>query len=242
MRPKLSIIILNYNTKKLVKQAIKSIKTNISHEIIVVDNASTDGSLDYLKSLTNIKLVSLQKNLGFAAGNNHGLKKAKGKYFLLLNSDTKIFPNTLEKCLQYLDNNPRVGILTPKLVLSDGAIDLSCHRGFPTPANSLAYFIKLEQTFPNIKLLSGYHQTWKDFDTTHQVDAVSGASMFIRALVVKQIGYLDERFFMYAEDIDFCYRSKLAGWKTVYFPHAKVLHLKGSSGSNHSDPNLKKTN
>ncbi len=229
---KLSIVILNYNTKDLLKQTLESIKTSQKAETIVVDNASTDDSIDMLKNnFPRVKIVQNKQNLGFAAGNNQGIKVAKGKYILLLNSDTQIQDNAIDKCINYLDKHSQVGILTPKLILSDGAIDLASHRGFPTPLNSLAYFTKLEQLFPNFKPFSGYHQTWKDFDTTHPVDVVSGASMFIRDQVIKDIGLLDEQFFMYAEDIDFCKRAYAANWQIVYYPKATVIHHKGQSGT-----------
>jgi len=233
---KLSIIILNHNTKDLTLNCIKSIRTSISHEIIVVDNGSADDSVSAFTKLHHIHLVTSDQNIGFAAGNNLGLKKAQGEYLLLLNSDTEIADDALDKCINYLNRHPQVGILTPQLVLADGAIDLACHRGLPTPLNSFTYFSKLSQLFPNSPALAGYHQTWKDFSKTHPVDAVSGASMFIRRKVIDHIGYLDERFFMYAEDLDFCARAKAQGWQIIYFPQAKVLHLKGSSGTKHPHP------
>lgn len=228
----LSIIILNYNTKDLLAQAIDSINTKIDHEIIVVDNASTDGSSQFIqKKYPSVKLIKAEKNLGFAAGNNLGLKAAHGDFVLLLNSDTQIIADAIDQCVSYLKSNNHIGILTPKLILPDGAIDLACHRGFPTLTNSLFYFLKIEQTFPTIPFFSGYHQTYQDFDQIHQVDAVSGAAMFIRKKVIDQIGLLDERFFMYAEDIDFCLRAKNSGWQIVYFPEGTVIHHKGSSGT-----------
>jgi len=233
---KLSIIILNYNTKKLLIQTLKSISPKLSHEIIVVDNASTDGSTQAVTNqFPDVILIKSTKNLGFAAGNNLGLKKAKGQYLLLLNSDTQVVGDALEKAVNYLDENLQVGLLTPKLLLPDGAIDLSCHRGFPTPVNSLLYFSRLSSRFPNSRLLSGYHQTYQNFDQIHPIDVISGAAMFIRRQVIDQIGFLDERFFMYAEDIDFCLRAHQAGWQTMYFPEAVIIHHKGASGSKHAN-------
>ncbi len=237
---KLSIIILNYNTKNLLIQTLKSISPKLTHEIIVVDNASTDGSTQaVINQFPDVKLIQSTKNLGFAAGNNLGLKKAKGQYLLLLNSDTQVVGDALEKAVTYLETHPQVGLLTPKLLLPDGAIDLSCHRGFPTPINSLLYFSHLASRFPNSRLLSGYHQTYKDFDQTHPIDVISGAAMFIRRQVIDEIGLLDERFFMYAEDIDFCLRAHQAGWQTLYFPEAVIIHHKGASGSKHTDQTLR---
>lgn len=236
----LSIIILSHNTKDLLAQTLASIKPKLTHEIYVIDNASSDDSASFIKHhYPKINLIKLHKNMGFAAGNNFGLKKAKGKYLLLLNSDTQIVSSALEDSVAYLRKHAQVGILTPKLSLPDGAIDLACHRGFPTPSNSFYYFLGLESLFPNHQTFSSYHQTWKDFDTTHQVDAVSGAAMFIRRQVVEDVGLLDERFFMYAEDIDYCLRAKNRGWQVVYFPKAQIVHFKGSSGTRSPDQNLK---
>ena len=236
---KLSIVILNYNTRDLLYQTLSSIETHLTHEIIVVDNASTDGSAEMVaKDFPQVKLVLNQQNHGFAAGNNIGLNISKGDFVMLLNSDTKIINPALDLLIKHLENHPKIGIITPKLLLADGSIDLACHRGFPKIANSLAYFLKLEEKFPNSKIFAGYHQTWKDFETTHEVDAVSGAAMIIRGEVIDQIGHLDEQFFMYAEDIDFCYRAKQNGWQIVYFPEAKVMRFKCQTGNNSENKNL----
>lgn len=237
---KLSIIILNYNTRDLLDQTIKSIDTKLSHEIIVVDNASTDDSVAFLKkNHPNVKLIQNSVNSGFASGNNLGIKIAKGNYILLLNSDTKVLENALEKLVEFADQNQKIGIVTPKLILSDGAIDLSCHRGFPTLFNSLSYFARLESLLPNFKPFAGYHQTYKDFNSPHPVDVVSGAAMLIRSEVVKDIGILDERFFMYAEDIDYCLRAKQAGWQIYYYPDSVIVHLKGLSGTKSTNTKIK---
>lgn len=228
---KLSIVILNYNTKDFLKNALASIKKKREWEVIVIDNASTDGSIKMVaEKFPWVKYIVNQKNSGFAAGNNVGLKKAKGEYLMLLNSDTKVINDALEKLVHFLDTHPDAGVVTPKLILPDGAIDLACHRGFPTPWNSLAYFVKLEQTFPNNRLFAGYHRSWEDFTITHEVDAVSGAALMTRRVVTDEVGLLDEAFFLYAEDIDWCKRIKDHGWKIVYYPDAEILHYKSASG------------
>jgi len=237
---KLSIIILNHNTRDLLRQTLDSIHTDLKHEIIVVDNASTDGSTEMIRlKYPGVQLILSDKNIGFAAGNNLGLHQARGQYLLTLNSDTQIVTDALERLVAYLDHHPDVGIITPKLVLSDGAIDLSCHRGFPTLGNSIAYFVGLESLLPDSKLTAGYHQTWQDFTTIHQVDAVSGAAMMFRRSLLKEVGYLDEQFFMYAEDIDFCLRAKKAGWQVVFYPAASIIHFKGASGTKSTNQRVK---
>lgn len=234
---KLSVIILSYNTVGYTTKCLQSIQEqNIDVntkdlEVIVIDNASSDSTVEQIKKrFPWVRLIVNKKNLGFAAGNNVGIKVAKGKYILLLNSDTVVLPDTFEKLLSFIDKTDDAGAVTARLELADGALDLACHRGFPTPWNALTYFAKLEQLFANIKLFSGYHQTWKDFNTTHQVDAISGACFLTRKKIANQIGLLDEQFFMYAEDIDWCMRIKQAGWKVYYYPNAKVIHYKKRSG------------
>jgi GT2 family glycosyltransferase len=231
---KLSIIILNYNTKALLAKTIGSIKPQADREIIIVDNGSTDGSVEYIKQkFPKCQLIELPQNLGYAAGNNRGLALAQGQYVMLLNSDALIINDALDTLLAYLDKHPQVGAITPKVVLPNGAIDLACHRGMPTPWNAFAYFSKLEQLFPHSAFFAGYHQTYKDFNTTHQIDATAGTAMIVRRLVIDQIGLLDEQFFLYAEDLDWCKRITEAGYKIIYFPKAEVLHLKSQSGKKH---------
>jgi len=232
----LSIIVLSYNTKDYLKQTLSSIKKNKNWQIIVVDNNSKDGSAKMVeKKFSHVKLIHNQKNLGFAGGNNVGIKTAKGKYIMLLNSDTQIVDNALEDLITYLNNHQDVGAITPKFVLPNGSIDLACHRGFPTPWNALSYFLKLEQLFPNFNFFAGYHRTWEDFNTTHQVEVISAGAMMVRKEVIDTIGLLDERFFLYAEDIDWCKRIHDAGWKIIYHPKATIIHHKSKSGKTKED-------
>lgn len=237
MKTTLSIIILSYNTKDLLKQTLDSIPFHDDWEIIVVDNASTDGSVAMLASqFPAVRLVQNQENVGFAAGNNQAIRIAKGKFILLLNSDTIIQNNALEQMLQLFEQDPKIGVVTPKVVLPDGAIDLACHRGMPTPWRAFTYFSKLEQLFPNSKLFGGYHLTHLNFENTHEVEAVSGVAMMVRKQVIDEVGALDERFFFYAEDLDWCLRIRTAHWKIIYDPRATILHFKSQSGKkNKSD-------
>jgi len=237
--PKLSVIILSYNTRDYILKCLRSIEEqNLSiHdgklEVIVSDNGSTDGSVEEIRSrFPWVKLLENKNNVGFAAGNNRAIKKAKGDLILLLNSDTVVFPDALEELVGFMDRQKDAGAVTGKLILSDGAVDLACHRCFPTPWTALTYFLKLEQLFPNIPLFSGYHKTWKDFETVHRVDAISGACFMVRKAVIARVGLLDESYFMYAEDLDWCMRIHKAGWKIYYNPKAKVVHFKKRSGRN----------
>lgn len=228
---KLSIIVLSYNTKDLLQQTLQSIPKHPDWEVIVVDNASSDDSVAMLQqAFPSVKLILNKKNLGFAAANNQAIKQATGEFVLLLNSDTVVQPNALEQLLQLLEQDESIGVVTPKVVLPDGSIDLACHRGMPTPWRAFTYFSKLEQVFPNSKLFGGYHLTHKDFNVTHEVEAVSGVAMMVRRSVIDKVGMLDERFFFYAEDLDWCLRIREARWKIVYHPQATILHFKSQSG------------
>lgn len=231
MKTKLSIIILSYNTRDLLKQTLASIPQHSDWEIIVVDNASRDDSVAMVKrDFPQVKLMLNQKNVGFAAGNNQAIQLAQGDYLLLLNSDTIVQNNALENMLKKIEQDKTIGAMTPKVILPNGAIDLACHRGMPTPWRAFTYFSKLEQFFPGLKVFGGYHLTHEDFNVTHEVEAVSGVAMMVRREVIEQVGLLDERFFFYAEDLDWCLRIRQAGWKIVYFPDSVIIHFKSQSG------------
>lgn len=230
----LSIIILNYNTKDLLRKCLASVfaalRQSFSSEVIVVDNASADGSLGMVeKEFPQAALIKSHKNLGFAGGNNLGIKHAQGRYLLFLNSDTEIKPEALKKVITYMEQNPKVGALTPKTVLFSGGMDPDCHRGFPTPWASLTYFLGLEKIFPKSRFFGQYHQLYLDLDTTHEIDAGFGTFMIVRKEVVEKIGGWDENYFFYGEDLDFFYRIKKAGWKVIFFHEPLVTHHKGAS-------------
>lgn len=227
----LSIIIVNYNTKSLLKQCLDSLLK--SSEIIVVDNGSTDGSPQLVNSLTRnkkiIKLIANKKNLGYAKANNQALQLARGKYILFLNSDTLVPQKTITTLLNYLEKHPRVGVVTPRLELRSGKVDLDCHRGFPTPWASFCYFTGLEKLFPKSRFFGRYHQTWKKPETIHEIDACCGAFLLARKKVLEEIGGFDESYFFYGEDLDLCFRIKQKGWKIVYHPKLSAIHYKGTS-------------
>jgi GT2 family glycosyltransferase len=230
-KPVLSIIILSFNTKELLKNTLKSIPGNKNWQIIVVDNASNDRSVEMVASkFPHVQIIQNDKNLGFAAGNNIGIKQSSSKYIMLLNSDTEIVGNAIEDMLDYLDEHHETAIITPKVVLEDGAIDLACHRGMPTPWNAFTYFSQLERLFPNSKAFGGYHQTHKNFETTHHIEATAATAIIVRKSAIDKVGLLDERFFLYAEDLDWCKRMTDAGYQITYFPKATILHHKSQSG------------
>lgn len=229
----LSIIIVSFNTKKFLKKCVNSIfesSGSFSFEIIVVDNASTDRTVEDLRGLKKkIKIIENSVNLGFSKANNQGIKIAKGRYLLFLNPDTEVYPDSLSYMIKFMDKNKNVGAATCKVVLPNGKLDDSAHRGFPTPWNALSYFSGLYKLLPRSKLFSGYHLGWMDLSKEHEIDVLGGSFMFVRREGGEEVGWWDEDYFFYGEDIDFCFRLKEKGWKIFYVPQVKILHYKGIS-------------
>lgn len=240
--PQLSIIILNYNTAKLTVEAIASIEKNYPkemssgiYELIVADNASPDDSIKQLKAYkktSKIKFFTIienKENMGFAKGNNAAVPFAKGDYMLFLNSDTVMHSETLPTLLKFLQSHPDAGAVTCKIEIPTGAIDEASHRGFPTPWNSFCHFSGLEKLFPHSKLFAGYTQGWKDMNTIHTVDAITGAFLFVPRHVAEEIGYWDEDYFFYGEDLNFCFEIRERGYNIYYVPTVSILHYGGVS-------------
>lgn len=235
----LSIIIVNFNTPLLTLACLNSLVQSFPSkqwEIIIVDNGSTDDSVSKIRTWLDTHsyipgaLIELKNNRGFAAANNIGITQSFGEYVLLLNSDTEAAADAIRSALVSFEQEERAGAVTLQLRLSNGNIDTACHRGFPTPWAALSYFLKLERIFPTVPLFSSYHQLYKNFQVKHEVDAISGAFFLTSKQVIADVGLLDESFFMYAEDIDWCYRMKQKGYRIVYDPVATVLHKKKQSG------------
>ncbi|MCZ0756858.1 glycosyltransferase family 2 protein [Anoxybacillus sp. J5B_2022] len=229
----ISIIIVNYNTPKLTVEAIESIlksKTKYSYEIIVVDNHSSDDSVRILKGkFPNIVVIENKQNVGFSKANNQAIKLSKGRYILLLNSDTIVKEDTIEKMIEFMDKSKKVGASGCEVVLPNGELDRACHRGFPTPEASFYYLVGLARLFPRSRRFNQYHLGYMNLNEPHPIDCLVGAFMMVRREVIEQVGLLDEEFFMYGEDIDWCYRIKQAGWEIYYCPFTSIIHYKGAS-------------
>lgn len=231
----LSIIILNFNTKDFLEKCLESIeKSSIKPyqlEVIIVDNNSSDDSVKMVKEkFKKVILIENKENLGFAKGNNIGVKKSKGKCILFLNPDTVVSKDSLKTVLDFLENNPQAGAATVKLVDTKGVLDEPSHRGFPTPWNAISHFSGLGKLFPKSRVFSGYTMGWsKDLNSAHEVDSISGAFFCVRREAGEKVGWWDEDYFWYGEDIDFSFRLKKAGYSIYFLPDSKVLHYRGAA-------------
>ena len=228
----LSVIIINHNTKELTKQTVNAVISttrNLDYEIIVVDNSDREEEI-FSCNEQRVHIYDHTENKGFGAACNLGVRKSVGEYILFLNSDTIVQNGSLKKCVDYMRKNITVGCLGIKTLLKDGSFDHGCKRGFPTPFNSLCHVLKLNKLFPKSKLFGGYTLSYLPIDKTNEVDSVSGAFMLIPRRILSRVGLFDESIFMYAEDIDLCYRIKLSGYKVIYFADTFMIHLKGQSG------------
>ncbi len=229
----ISIVIVNYNVKDFLFQCLRSIEKSITkrnYEIIVVDNNSTDNSIDFLElKFQNVTFIRLENNIGFGKANNIGFEKAIGKYLLVLNPDTILSEDTLEKMFVFMEQNPDIGISGCKVLNQDGTFQLACRRGFPSPWASFTKLFGLQKFFPNSSYFAQYNQTFKSIDESYEIDAVIGAFMFCQTDLIKRNGGFDPEYFMYGEDIDLCFKIKEAGFKVYYFHETTIIHFKGES-------------
>jgi len=228
-----SVIIVNYNVRDFILHALQSIKKalkNLDHEIIVVDNASVDGSPEFIKSqFPDVILIENEKNVGFAAANNIALKQAKGEYLVLINPDTLVQEDTFTSLMNFMKTHPDAGAATCKILNPDGSFSLDSRHSIPSPSTAIWKILGLSKIFPKNKIFGQYNLTYLDPDDTYPVDAISGSFMFIRREAFLDTGLLDEDFFMYCEDIDYCHRLNNTGWKIYYVPESNIIHYKGES-------------
>lgn len=223
-----SVIIVSFNTAELTLDAVESVYKNssgVSFEVLVVDNASSDNSVkvlkDFGKNKSNFTLIENEKNLGFAKANNQAAYIAKGKYLFLLNSDTKVLPDSIKKLLYFAEKEKDAGVVGPRLLNGDGSIQASCVN-FPTIKNAFKeYFLGQKGLFDKFAPTG---------ESPQEVDALVGAAFLITPQAIKKVGLLDERYFFYFEDIDYCRKIKKAGLKVFYYPKVEIIHYHGVSG------------
>jgi len=257
----LAVIIVNYNTRDYLRSCLTSIynsRGDFTFEACVVDNASSDASADMVQAeFPQTRLIESPTNGGYSYANNLGLEaydfgprnrarhgthtsrpvssgnlSGTPRYALLLNPDTVLPPDGLAMMLEFMEEHPEVGAAGPKLVLEDGSLDLACRRSFPTPQVAVYRIIGLSKLFPRHPRFGRYNLTYLDPDQVTQVDSVVGAFMLVRGEAIRQVGLLDEDFFMYGEDLDWAYRITQAGWQVYYNPAVTVLHVKRAASRN----------
>lgn len=227
----LSVIIVNWNTRDLLGACLHSVAQTqqvtpaLNPEVFVVDNASTDGSAEFVAAnFPWVKLIVNQRNGGFAAANNQAIRRASGRYVLLLNSDTVVHPAALQRMVAFMDGAPRAGACGARLLNGDGSLQHACHPML-TPGREFWRLLFLEQIIPR----ATYPMNTWDTTQPRRVEAIKGACLLLRRTALDQIGLLDESYFMYTEEVDLCYRLHLAGWELWYVPQAVITHFGGAS-------------
>ncbi len=230
--PRLATLIVNYNTKDVLRECLKNLAQVAppGTKIIVVDNASKDGSEDMVAAEFSGADLIRTENKGLAAGYNLGMTHAgDAEYLLFMGTDAFPTPSCINGVMAFIAANKDIGAATAKLVLRDGSLDMDAHRGFPTPWSALTHFAGLDRKFPKSRILNKYFMGWSNMDKPHEIDLCISHFMLVRQEVFAKIGQWDEDFFVYGEDVDFCWRVKQAGFKIYYLPQFDCLHYKGVS-------------
>jgi GT2 family glycosyltransferase len=235
----LSILIVTYKSRDEISQCLRSLPRELKGqvvEVIVVDNASGDGISEIIRQeFPWVCYLGLDQNLGFGKASNLAYEHAQGDYVLFLNPDTISNDETYLHCLARLAEDPTIGMISPKLVMADGKMDLASRRSIPTVWDGFCRALGLAAKFPRSKLFAGYNLTYLPDDGTYEVGSVNGAFMLCPRLALLRFGVFDEQFFMYGDDLDLCYRCHKAGYKVIYDGRVKLIHLKGMSSSKESD-------
>jgi len=227
-----SIIVVNWNGRGLLARCLQCVESTVKqvrYEVIVVDNASTDGSQEMVKcDFPNTRLIENTQNVGFAAANNQGMEIAQGRFVLLLNSDAFVKDGTVDTMVAFMDAHPEAGMAGCKLLYDDGRLQRSC-TSFPSLATELYSAIKLDKLLPKSPIFGKYRLSYWNFDDIREVDVIMGAFMMVRREAIDQVGAMDASYFMYSEEVDWCYRFKNQGWKILYYPEVEAIHLWGGT-------------
>ena len=228
----ISIIIVTWNSQDFIRNCLDSIyllPDKVRYEIMVVDNHSSDQTKKIVREFyPEVDLIENRANLGYAQANNQGIEKSQGKYILLLNPDTQLLENSLTLMYEFMEANPRVGALGPKLLNPDKSIQPSC-REFPTFSTLIWEFFGLSRIFPKSKIFGRWRMGYFAFDQPKEVDQPMGSCLMLRRETLEDVGTFDENFSMFFNDVDLCYRTKNAKWKIYFYPDAQVVHHKGAS-------------
>lgn len=230
----LSIVIVNWNTQHVIVDCLRSVLANLgelSTEVIVIDNASTDDSVQVIaERFPQVQLIANDTNRGFAAANNQGMRIARGAYVLLLNPDTVVLDGAFDKTLAYARRHPDIGVLGCQVMESTQAVQRTCFR-FPSPLNTLMWVSGALAWFPRSRIAGrAAYGPWNRRDE-REVEVVSGMFMLVRCEAIEQVGLMDEAYFVFAEEADWCYRFRSAGWRCVFAPVGRIVHVDGGSKS-----------
>jgi GT2 family glycosyltransferase len=226
----LSVIIVNWNVRDLLRTCLHSLKDLApDSEVIVVDNASCDGSVEMLRAeFPDVRVIANATNAGFGAANNQALKESSGRYVLFLNPDTEVRPAAIQRLLAFVDQRPRAACVGPMLLNPDGSVQ-SSRRGFPRLSTFLVESTVLQRYLKGLPSLRRFYRSEAATDGPQQVDWLVGACLLVRRSALDEVGPFDERFFMYSEEMDLCYRLRQAGYEVWYVPEAEVIHHEGAS-------------
>jgi GT2 family glycosyltransferase len=232
--PDISVCFVNLNTKDLLRDCLKSIfeqKWQVSLEVIVVDNASTDGSVAMLRrEFPQVKVIANPEYRGFAGGNNQAFAAAKGRYLLMLNTDTIVLPGAFEAMVEFMDHHPEAGALGCKVLNRDGTLQRSCWRGYPSLKHATVEALYLWRLMPGFSWVRASEIKKEELEDTLEVDHLLGACLLIRREVIEQLGGLKEEYIIYLEDTDLCYRMKKANWRVYYDPKGQIIHYGQQTG------------
>lgn len=235
--PTLSICMVSLDCLRVIEPCLVSLANSAfrDFEIIIADNGSVDGTLEYLRARDDIHLIENGSNVGFTKGTNRCIAASSGEYILWLNTDTVIAEDSLGNLVEFLRSHPSAGVVGPKVLNADGSFQSQCRRGLPTPLASLSYIFGIDRIWPHRPAVSQYLLRSLPEDESNIVTAVSGCCLMTRRETVEQVGPLDEEMFAFGEDLDWCVRAQKMGWEVWYYPGSVITHLKGAGGA-HSKP------
>jgi len=235
--PRLAICMVSFNCLAVIKDCLDSLDRSDfrDFEVVVVDNGSVDGTLEFLRPRTDLTLIENGYNAGFTKGTNQGIAATTGEYVMWLNTDTILEPDSLGALVRFLDEHPKAGVVGPRVLNADGSFQPQCKRGLPTPMASLCYALGLDRVFPHNHTIAGYLMRYSPDTVAAEVAGVSGCCLLARRSVHEEIGPLDEEMFAFGEDVEWCVRAKEHGWQVWYYPGSQIVHLKGQGGA-HARP------
>jgi GT2 family glycosyltransferase len=227
-----SIIVVAWNVRQFLYNCLKSVydqTRGIDFEVIYVDNASEDGSVQMVaKEFPQVKIIENEKNEGFIKANNQGIEIAKGRYVLLLNSDTVVLDNATAKTVKFADEHPETAVVGCKVLNPDRTLQRTCLL-YPSALNVFLAATHLYRIFPKSRFFGREHMTWWDYNDVREVQAVCGCFSLARTEAIKQVGLMDEAYYVYGDDPDWCYRFRKHGWKVMFTPHAHIIHYGGQT-------------